>query len=188
VFRNDLIVATQGRGFWIMDNLSPLQALTPAATTPAAIMFKPEDGFRQGGRLPTIQYWFKDKPTAPVQVEVLDAAGQVVWTATGQPADRPVPPPPGAAAPGGRGGRGGGGGGGRGGGRGGGGGGGGVTAYQGMNSATWNPRLPAPYTVPQGIVMWGWRRWSGREAQARCIQGTRHLRYVDRDTGVQPAA
>lgn len=155
VFRNDLIVATQGRGFWIMDNLSPLQALTPAATTPAAIMFKPEDGFRQGGRLPTIQYWFKDKPTAPVQVEVLDAAGQVVWTATGQPADRPVPPPPGAAAPGGRGGRGGGGGGGRGGGRGGGGGGGGVTAYQGMNSATWNPRLPAPYTVPQGIVMWG---------------------------------
>jgi hypothetical protein len=24
-----------------------------------------------------------------------------------------------------------------------------------MNSASWNPRLPSPYTVPQGIVMWG---------------------------------
>ena len=24
-----------------------------------------------------------------------------------------------------------------------------------MNSASWNPRLPSPYTVPPGIVMWG---------------------------------
>jgi photosystem II stability/assembly factor-like uncharacterized protein len=156
VFRNDLIVATQGRGYYIMDNLSPLQSVAPTTTAPDAILFKPEDGYRQGGRLPTIQYWFKEKPTAPVQVEVLDAAGAVVWTATGQPGDRPVPPPPGAAAPAGRGGRGGGGGGGGGrGGRGGFGGGGGITAYQGMNAATWNPRLPAPYQVPTGIVMWG---------------------------------
>ena len=155
VYRNDLVVATQGRGYWIMDNLSPLQSMAPASTTPAGILYKPEDAYRQGGRLPTIQYWFKDKPTAPVQVEVLDAAGTVLWTATGQPADRPVPPAPGAAAPG-RGGRGAGGMGGRGG-RGGfaGGGGGGATGMQGLNSVTWSPRLPSPYTVPPGIVMWG---------------------------------
>lgn len=156
VFRNDLIVATQGRGYWIMDNLSPLQSVTPSATTPDALLFKPEDGFRQGGRLPTIQYWFKEKPTAAIQVEVLDSTGAVLWTASGEPGDRPVPPPPGAA-PAGRGGRGaaaGGGGGGRGG-RGGFGGGGGVTGYQGMNTVTWNPRLPAPFQVPPGIVMWG---------------------------------
>jgi len=158
VFRNDLIVATQGRGYYIMDNLSPLQSLAPTATTPAAILFKPEDGFRQGGRLPTIQYWFREKPTAPVQIEVLDAAGTVVWTASGEPGDRPLPPAPGVAGPGRGGARGAGGaarGGGRGGGRGGFGGGGGITAYQGMNSATWNPRLPSPYQVPPGIVMWG---------------------------------
>ena len=29
-----------------------------------------------------------------------------------------------------------------------------MTGYQGMNSATWNPRLPAMYQVPQGIVGW----------------------------------
>lgn len=30
-----------------------------------------------------------------------------------------------------------------------------MTGYQGMNSVTWNPRLPSPYQVPQGIVGWG---------------------------------
>jgi photosystem II stability/assembly factor-like uncharacterized protein len=161
VFRNDLIVATQGRGYWIMDNLAPLQSMATSmqASAPAAILYKPEDGFRQGGRLPTIQYWFKEKPTAPIQIEIADAAGAVVWTGSGQPADRPAPPAAGVApAGGGRGGRGGGGGGGgRGGGRGGFGGGGAaaVTGYQGMNSVTWNPRLPSPYQVPQGIVGWG---------------------------------
>ncbi|MGE3343913.1 MAG: glycosyl hydrolase [Vicinamibacterales bacterium] len=162
VFRNDLVVATQGRGFWIMDNLAPMQGMARAAqaaaagTAPAALLFKPEDSYRQGGRLPTIQYWFKDKPSAPVKVEVKDASGTVVWTAEGQPADRPAPAAAGAT-PGGRGGRGGarGGGGGRGGGRGGFGGGGGITAYQGLNTATWNPRLPAMFQVPQGIVGWG---------------------------------
>jgi photosystem II stability/assembly factor-like uncharacterized protein len=154
VYRNDLVVATQGRGFWIMDNLSPLQSLTPVASAPAAILFKPEDAYRQGGRLPSIQYWFKDKPTAPVQIEITDAAGTVVWSADGQPGDRPDPAAM-VAAPG-RGGRGGRGGGGRGGGRGGRGGfgGGGVTGYQGMNTVTWNPRLPPMYQVPQGIVGW----------------------------------
>jgi len=151
VFRNDLIVATQGRGYWVMDNLSRLQTMAPGQTTPDAILYKPEDSYRQGGRLPMIQYWFKEKPTAPVQIEVRDAAGTVVWTADGQPGDRPAPPAPGAAAPGGRGGRGAGGGGGRGGG---GGVGGSVTGYQGLNSVTWSPRLTAPYQVPAGIVGW----------------------------------
>src|SRR3981081_2363300 len=28
---NDLVVATYGRGFWILDDVTPLRALTPAA-------------------------------------------------------------------------------------------------------------------------------------------------------------
>jgi photosystem II stability/assembly factor-like uncharacterized protein len=156
IFRNDLIVATQGRGFWIMDGLAPVQSVAAGMqTAPAAILFKPEEAFRAGGRLPTFQYWFREKPTAPVEIVVTDAAGAQVYTVTAQPADRPAAVAPGAA-PAGRGGRAGGGGGGGGrGGRGGGGGGGGATGFQGMNTATWNPRLPAPFVVPQGIVMWG---------------------------------
>ena len=48
-----------------------------------------------------------------------------------------------------------GGGGGRGRGGFGGGGGPAVSAHKGLNSATWNPQLPSPFTVPPRIVMWG---------------------------------
>jgi hypothetical protein len=157
VHRNDLVVSTQGRGFYIMENLAPVQSVaTGMQSAPAAILFKPEDGFRQGGRLPSFQYWFREKPTAPVEISVTDASGAVVYNTSAEPGDRPAPADPSVAPAGrgGRGGRGGGGGGGRG--RGGfGGGGGGATGYQGMNTATWNPRLPSPYTVPQGLVGWG---------------------------------
>ena len=157
VYRNDLVVTTQGRGFWIMDNMAPVQSVAAGmASAPAAILFKPEDGFRQGGRLPSFQYWFREKPTAPVEITVTDAAGTVVHSTSAQPADRPAPTVAAAAPAGGRGARGGGGGGGGGrGGRGGPGGGAAATGYQGMNTATWNPRLPSPYTVPPGIVGWG---------------------------------
>jgi photosystem II stability/assembly factor-like uncharacterized protein len=155
IYRNDLIVATQGRGFWIMDNLAPVQSVAAGMqTAPAAVLFKPEDSYRAGGRLPTFQYWFRDKPTAPVDIVVTDAAGAQVYTTTAQPADRPAPAAAGAA-PGGRGGRGGGGGGGGRGGRGGPGGGAAATAYQGMNAATWNPRGPSLFTVPPRVIMWG---------------------------------
>ena len=156
IFRNDLIVATQGRGFWIMDNLAPVQSVAAGMqTAPAAVLFKPEDSYRAGGRLPTFQYWFREKPTAPVEIVVTDASGAQVYTTSAQPADRPAPAAAGAA-PAGRGGRAGGGGAGGGrGGRGGFAGGSSATGYQGMNAVTWNPRLPAPFTVPPGIIMWG---------------------------------
>jgi hypothetical protein len=38
------------------------------------------------GPLPTFYYWFKEQPAAPVTLEVKDAAGKVVYTATAQPA------------------------------------------------------------------------------------------------------
>jgi photosystem II stability/assembly factor-like uncharacterized protein len=73
VFRNDLVLSTQGRGFYIMENLAPLQSLTPnSGTAAAAILFKPEDAYRAGGRLPTFQYWFREKPTAPVELQVME--------------------------------------------------------------------------------------------------------------------
>jgi len=105
-------VATQGRGFWIMDNLAPVQSVAAGMqTAPAAVLFKPEDSYRAGGRLPTFQYWFREKPTAPVEIVVTDASGAQVYTTSAQPGDRPAPAAAGAA-PAGRGGRAGGGGGG----------------------------------------------------------------------------
>jgi len=154
VYRNELIVATEGRGFWIFEGLPVLQQLKPGFETGAGVLFKPADGYRQGGPPATFYYWLKDQPAAPVTIAVMDSTGAVVYTATGQPgagAAQPPSPVP-AATGGGRGGRGGGGG--RGG-RGGGFGGAVVSAHQGLNRTTWNARLSPLFTVPPRIVMWG---------------------------------
>src|SRR6185503_2846492 len=43
IFRNDLIVATHGRGFWVVDDISALRQVTPAVLASAAHLFKPSD-------------------------------------------------------------------------------------------------------------------------------------------------
>ena len=187
-YRHNLIVATEGRGFWILDDVPVVEGLKNIAQSDTGVLFKPVDAYRSGGGgrgggfggggstvpPPTFYYWFKDEPTSPVTLQVTDAAGTVVFTATGQPGAGMVPQPPpliptpGAAAGGARGGgRGGGAAGaagaaaqagrGAGGGRGGfGGGPATISAHKGLNIATWAPTsLPAPFTVPRGIVMWG---------------------------------
>src|SRR4030095_1333949 len=134
----------------------PLSAQGGASSTsPGAILYKPEEAYRAGGNLPTFYYWFRETPTAPVTVEATNAQGRVMFTTTAQPGT--APPPAAGSGGGGQAGRGGGGGGGRGGGGGGpAGGGGSASAVAGMNRATWtNLQLPALYTQPPGIVMWG---------------------------------
>jgi hypothetical protein len=159
-YRHNLIVATEGRAFWILDDVPVLEGLKDMPDAQSAFLFKPAEGYRTGGGgrgggggavvipPPTFRYWFKDEPTSPVTVQVMDPSGAVVYTATAQPGTGTEDPPPAvipdaamlAAAGGGRGagpgagrgaggfapaggaaGQAGGGGGGRGGGRGGGG-------------------------------------------------------------------
>ena len=130
-----------------------------AAIRGPAILFKPTDGVpRRARRSRTFYYWFADEPTSPVTVQIMDAAGAVVYNQTGQPgtgtgtaaAVWPTPPWPrpsrlaAAAVDAARGGAPAvdptGGGGGRGRGGFGGGGGPAVSAHKGLNSATWNPQ------------------------------------------------
>jgi hypothetical protein len=122
IYENDLIVATHGRGIWVIDDISPLRQLTPAVVASDAYLFKPSDFVYspQGGDNGTplqkdepqasnpvngaaIDYYLKSDVSGPVSIEILDSAGTVVATFSNAP----------AAVPGaGRGGRGGGGGGG----------------------------------------------------------------------------
>jgi photosystem II stability/assembly factor-like uncharacterized protein len=159
IYRHNVIVATEGRAFWVLDDLPAVEGMKAGLDSPVGVLFKPADGYRAGGPLPTFTYWLKEQPASPVKLEVIDSSGAVIYTATGQPGGAASPPPQAFPAPQGRGGRGaGGGGGGGGGGRGGfalAGGGGAVGAHQGVNKASWNPQLPAPYTIPPRIVMWG---------------------------------
>ena len=43
---NDLVVATHGRSFWILDNISPLRELTPTAMAAAVYLFRPATAIR----------------------------------------------------------------------------------------------------------------------------------------------
>lgn len=115
VFRKDLIVATQGRGMYIIDNVSALHQITPQSAQQGALtVFEPRAGYRTATAPailgPQVDYYLSSKVDS-VSIEILDASGKVVNTYRSGASAAP-------AGGGGRGGRGGGGGGGGGGGAG----------------------------------------------------------------------
>jgi photosystem II stability/assembly factor-like uncharacterized protein len=109
---DELVVATQGRAFWIMDDLALLWELKGAAPSEDLKIFKPktvlraEGGGRGGGGNRTavaagsnppggavIEYWLKDKPRGEVAIEFLDASGKLVnqYSSRATPTNAPEP-------------------------------------------------------------------------------------------------
>src|SRR2546428_4842802 len=43
---DDLVAATHGRGFWILDDITPLRQLDSKATTSEALLFQPQAAIR----------------------------------------------------------------------------------------------------------------------------------------------
>jgi photosystem II stability/assembly factor-like uncharacterized protein len=84
VFRKDLVLATQGRSFWILDNLSSLHQMTPEVEATDVYLYAPRDGYRtrDGAEYvgPQVEYYLASVPAGPVTIEILDAAGEVVNT------------------------------------------------------------------------------------------------------------
>jgi photosystem II stability/assembly factor-like uncharacterized protein len=99
IYGNDLIVATHGRGFWVIDDISALRQIDATVAKAPAHLFKPADAVSvlQGGdngtpyqkdepqapNPPTgayIDYYLKTAATGPVTLEILDANGQVLRT------------------------------------------------------------------------------------------------------------
>jgi photosystem II stability/assembly factor-like uncharacterized protein len=82
VHRKDLVVSTQGRAFWILDNITALQQLTPQTTTTEIRLLKPRDGYRT--RIaptvlgPNVDYYLPSVPSGPVTIEILDSSGTIV--------------------------------------------------------------------------------------------------------------
>ncbi len=146
----DLVVATQGRSFYVLDNLPVLYQLSEAEKA-TAYLFKPEDSYRTAGgggfRLPAtatvgrnpasgavVNYYLKTKPAKDVTVEFLDSQNSVVRRF----ARRIDPAGTESAASAGFGG--------------------GAdpqpSADLGFNTFAWNYRLPNAATIP-GLIMWG---------------------------------
>ncbi|MDZ7630804.1 MAG: hypothetical protein U5K74_05440 [Gemmatimonadaceae bacterium] len=94
VHGNDLIAATHGRAFWVIDDLSPLRELTAAVRAKPVHLFQPAtamlwdgSGWRNGGSAgenpppgALVDYWLRDTPAVGTEVTVqfLDPKGAII--------------------------------------------------------------------------------------------------------------
>ncbi len=165
----DLVVATQGRSFYVLDNLPIVYALAEAQKADV-YLFKPEDAYRTagGGGFPlpatatvgknppngvVVNYFLKEKPTKEITLEFLDAAGKVIRKFSKKPepttpkeptSPEPNNPPPSGEPP--------------------------LPTEAGLNTFVWNFRQPNAATVP-GLILWG-----GSLAGARVVPGNYQAR------------
>ncbi|MGH9449017.1 MAG: WD40/YVTN/BNR-like repeat-containing protein [Terriglobia bacterium] len=94
---DDIVVATHGRAFWILDDLSPLRQLSSEALASAAYLFRPATAIRirrdvnqdtplrpetPAGKNPPngaiIDYNLQSVPQGEITLEILDSGGSVV--------------------------------------------------------------------------------------------------------------
>jgi photosystem II stability/assembly factor-like uncharacterized protein len=97
IHENDLIVATHGRSFWILDDLTPLRQLAESMAKSDAYLFKPEAAYRvrrstnpdtpippdePAGQNPPdgaiLDYFLAQPVSGAVTLEIVDAHGKVV--------------------------------------------------------------------------------------------------------------
>jgi hypothetical protein len=99
---NDLVVSTYGRGFYILDDITPLQQLTSEVRAAAWHLFAPRPAYRfrltenvireqaedpSAGHNPAygaaINYWVGAVPSEDVAVVIADSTGRSIRTLTG---------------------------------------------------------------------------------------------------------
>jgi hypothetical protein len=108
---DDLIAATYGRGFWVLDDISALRQLNGDVAGSDAFLFKPGDAVllppNTDNGTPTqkdeaeaenppngaiIDYYLKSASSGPVTIEILDGSQQVVRRYSSADAVRPPDP------------------------------------------------------------------------------------------------
>lgn len=90
VHQNDLVVATQGRSFWIMDDLTPLHQLQKSTARAQAHLYRPDTAYRtqvsgyRGDNSPEnrpegalIHYYLAEEADSLV-LEIIDSSGELV--------------------------------------------------------------------------------------------------------------
>ena len=82
----DIAIATHGRSFYILDNISVLRQLDAKVAAASTHLFAPIDATRSLSRGVTIDYYLKSDADK-VMIEILDAQGQMVRTFTGTAED-----------------------------------------------------------------------------------------------------
>jgi photosystem II stability/assembly factor-like uncharacterized protein len=98
---DDLVISTYGRGFYILDDITPLQRLTPEVVAAASHLFEPRAAYRfreitrpsttyddptTGENPPygaSINYWLAGPAASPPTLTIHDASGRLVRTLWG---------------------------------------------------------------------------------------------------------
>jgi photosystem II stability/assembly factor-like uncharacterized protein len=108
IHNDDIVVGTHGRGFWILDDITPLRQINTDLAKSDAFLFKPELAYRVRwnnntdtplppeepvGKNPPdgaiINYYLKSTPTAPLTLEIFDSSNKLVRRFSS--ADEPEP-------------------------------------------------------------------------------------------------
>jgi hypothetical protein len=108
VHGDDLIVATHGRGFWVIDNITPLRQVGPTVKNSSAFLFAPAVAVNiiqsgdNGTPIPrdealaenppagaVIDYYLGTSSSGPMVLEILDPAGDLVRRYSSD--DKPAP-------------------------------------------------------------------------------------------------
>ena len=107
---NDLVISTYGRGFWVLDDITPLRQIAAnaqAISSSPAYLFAPEEAIRarinsnwdqpfsvevpHAPNVPygaIVDYYLSQQPSGPIQLQVFDSAGNLVRTMSST-----LPPP-----------------------------------------------------------------------------------------------
>jgi photosystem II stability/assembly factor-like uncharacterized protein len=109
VVRNDdLVIATHGRSFWILDNVTPLRQVQAAAAASNVYLYKPEVGYRlyypdqvdarpPAGQNPPpgvlIDYYLASVPAGPLTLDIVDSSGTTVRHLTSVEPQKAEQPP-----------------------------------------------------------------------------------------------
>jgi photosystem II stability/assembly factor-like uncharacterized protein len=92
VMRKDLVLSTQGRSFWILDDLTPLHQFSDQVASAGVTLLKPRDAYRVHyqtfGNDPAapqypprgamIHYYVGAEVKGPITLDIVDASGKVV--------------------------------------------------------------------------------------------------------------
>jgi photosystem II stability/assembly factor-like uncharacterized protein len=159
----EMVIGTEGRAFWVFDDLPLLYQIMGGQPTEDAKLYQPKNTYRfgGGGRGPrgavpigenpaggaTVYFWLKNRPQGDVTLEFFDGAGKLVNQFSSREEPRPqgggaeeeeggrVPPPAR------------------------------LTAQGGLNRFVWNLRWPDATSFP-GMIL-----WAGTTVGPRAIPG-----------------
>lgn len=99
VTENDVVIATHGRGYWVLDDINPLRGYDEEVSNGGLTLFQARDavrGIKTGSRwseaagTSPVQYYLSEQADS-VEVEILDSDGQVVRSFTGTDPGRDDP-------------------------------------------------------------------------------------------------